>query len=965
MLADRPVPAESAAWLASFINVHLLPDCKYLQSRRRNLALAAAVIGWLLSLLVSQTTAAQTFVHPGGLHVQADFDRMAAKVAVGAHPWIDSYNKLITYSQAQTNWTPAPVLTIYRCSSGCTNNFARSQQDALAIYYLALRYRITGDANYANKAIAIMDAWSGTCTNVSGDSNFALGAGLCGYEFATAGEALRGYSGWSVASQTAYSNFLFTVFYAASHDFLTRHNNTCGTHYRCNWDCCNMASMIAIGVFCDNPDIFNEAVAYYTNGVGNGMIERAVGFIHPNGLGQTEEAGRDQAHNIDGFNWLSVLCQVAWNQGVDLYGYDDNRYLRGLEYVAKYNLGNGVPYVHHRDCDMTYDEMVVSSASRGGVQYFWEVPYAHYVNQLGMAAPYTAQMAALLRPDGGISNWNSPDWFGFTSLTFYRDPIAAAATPSGLIGCVDGPQVTLSWWGSAYATSYNVKRATNSGGPYTTVAVTGPNNACYVDSGQAPGITNYYVVSANNPDGESTNSVELAAAANDLVTGNIIGSPGSYNNSGATGVNAFDGSFESFYDATNTSGDWTGLDLGAGVNCVVTRVEYAPRPSYANRMVGGVFQGANDPNFTNPVTLHAVATAPTDGFVTAQSGILTSASINNATGFRYLRYLGPAGGSCNVGEIRFHGTTSGLQAPPAPTNVTATILSASQVNINWSTCGTATSYNVKRAASADGPYLIAANTPDIYVNDILPPGSTNCYYRVSAVNSVGESADSSQAIFSVPGKFTGTIIGTPGSYNNSGNTISNVFDGDLTTYFDGPNGSNGSNCWAGLDLGGGAPKVITLIQYCPRAGYASRMINGLFQGATDSGFMAPVTLFTVNAQPPDGILTGQAINNTNPFRFVRYLSPVGGWGNVAEVQFYGFSAVSLTPPVMTVSVSNGSVWLAWPPDHTGWRLVTQTNTPGTGLGTNWNTVVNSSSTNQIAIPLDNADASAFFRLIYP
>ncbi|HEX9048002.1 MAG TPA: hypothetical protein VF988_13340, partial [Verrucomicrobiae bacterium] len=191
---------------------------------------------------------AGTFVHPGGLHALADYQRMSNKVAQAASPWIDSYHQLMGIAEAQTNWGWAPAGQIFRCGSGCNNNFARSQKDALAIYYNALRYWITGDANFANHAIQGMDAWSSTMTNgVGGDSNWALGAGTCGYEFAVAGEALRGYSGWSQASINNYKNFLI-LFEQGNHSFLTGHNGTCDSHYWCNWDACTLASMISIGV---------------------------------------------------------------------------------------------------------------------------------------------------------------------------------------------------------------------------------------------------------------------------------------------------------------------------------------------------------------------------------------------------------------------------------------------------------------------------------------------------------------------------------------------------------------------------------------------------------------------------------------------------------------------------------------------------------------------------------------------
>ena len=46
-------------------------------------------------------------------------------------------------------------------------------------------------------------------------------------------------------------------------------------------------------------------------------------------------------------------------------------------------------------------------------------------------------------------------------------------------------------------------------------------------------------------------------------------------------------------------------------------------------------------------------------------------------------------------------------------------------------------------------------------------------------------------------KLSGTIIGTPGSWNNGGNTKEMAMDGSLSTFFDAPD-ANGD--WVGLDL---------------------------------------------------------------------------------------------------------------------------------------------------------------------
>jgi hypothetical protein len=80
--------------------------------------------------------------------------------------------------------------------------------------------------------------------------------------------------------------------------------------------------------------------------------------------------------------------------------------------------------------------------------------------------------------------------------------------PTGLMATAGNAQVTLNWNASSGATSYHVKRATVSGGPYTVTATTTVTNA--VDTSLSNGTAYYYVVSAVNAAGESANSGEVS-----------------------------------------------------------------------------------------------------------------------------------------------------------------------------------------------------------------------------------------------------------------------------------------------------------------------------------------------------------------------------------------------------------------------------------------------------------------------
>ncbi len=171
-------------------------------------------------------------------------------------------------------------------------------------------------------------------------------------------------------------------------------------------------------------------------------------------------------------------------------------------------------------------------------------------------------------------------------------------------------------------------------------------------------------------------------------------------------------------------------------------------------------------------------------------------------------------------------------------------------------------------------------------------------------------------------KLTGALIGTVGSYQSKGNTIANAVDGNTNTFFDAPAGVVG---WMGLDLG--TPQNITQVQFFARSGFASRMNGGAFQGSTTADFSSGVTtLASVNGVPAGGVYNVKTVNATTAYQYVRYLSPVNGAGNVAEVEFDGFSAgptpVPPPPPaapsapgnLTAVAINSSDVHLAWQQD---------------------------------------------------
>lgn len=363
----------------------------------------------------------KTFIHPGLLHSAEDFSRVKIKVEAGEEPWLSGWKTLTDNRHSASTYTPNPVVKLVRGGGSREepdpDNYAKAFHDAAAAYQTAIRWKVTGDTVYAETALAILNGWAAVCEQLSGDSNAQLAAGLYGYQFANAAEIMRDYEGWGAADFAAFKQWLLDIFYPVSSDFLVRHNNTCISHYWANWDLCNIANIMAIGVLTDSAVIYNEAISYLMYGKGNGALDKAIYYVHDNELAQLQESGRDQGHALLCVGLLGTIAQMAHNQGDDIFGYDDNKILKAAEYSAKYNFGNlSVPFEPYNNCN-NVDHTVISNFGIGDKRPIWELIYNHYVKRKGLSAPYVELATRLHRPEGGGGDY-SPNSGGYDQLGF-------------------------------------------------------------------------------------------------------------------------------------------------------------------------------------------------------------------------------------------------------------------------------------------------------------------------------------------------------------------------------------------------------------------------------------------------------------------------------------------------------------------------------------------------------------------
>lgn len=384
------------------------PHMQGTHTLRLRLFLTAVMIASTCGFSQTNAPVPPPFVHPGLLHTASDLSRMREKVAAGQEPWKSGFEKLRSDRCSSADWKlNGPVETVTRSYQGSPGN-GQMVMDGNAAYQNALMWCITGQEAHAKKAAEILDAWSATLKKMDG-RDVQLSAGLNGFKFVNAAELLRyTYTNWPPADVSRCERMLKDAVYPPLKNFAMHANG--------NWDAACIKTMMAIGVFCNDRPLFDRAVRYYRFGRGNGRLTNYVFSV----TGQCQESGRDQQHTQLGLALLAEACEIAWNQGLGLYGDADNRLLKGFEYTARYNLGDdGVPFEPHADTTGKYRHKKISPEGRNNLRPIYEMVWNHYQNRRGLPAPFTRQAAEKIRPEGAAQGSDHP---GFGTLLFFRPP---------------------------------------------------------------------------------------------------------------------------------------------------------------------------------------------------------------------------------------------------------------------------------------------------------------------------------------------------------------------------------------------------------------------------------------------------------------------------------------------------------------------------------------------------------------
>lgn len=345
--------------------------------------------------------------------------------------------------------------------------------------------------------------------------------------------------------------------------------------------------------------------------------------------------------------------------------------------------------------------------------------------------------------------------------------------PSGLRATVSGSsEVGLSWFATDGATSYEVKRGSSSGGPYTQIATT--TSTTYADYNVSGGTSYYYVVAAVDAGGAGPTSNEAgtataAVAPAGLTATTISGTEIDLNWTAASGATSYSvqrstrsgGPYTKIatvadattFDNTSLAASTTYYYVVASVNAggtgpnttQATATTAPPSPSGLHAKTNGSTEIDLTWSAANGATNYIVEDSEVEGGPYTQIGTSSTASykstgLTSATQYYYVVEASNAGSSSAISN---EGTA--MTTPSTPTGLSASTAGSTSVSLTWTASTGATSYYVLKSLTATGTYsrVGSASSNSDTVAGLTP--STTYYFEVEANDAGGSSVNSADA----------------------------------------------------------------------------------------------------------------------------------------------------------------------------------------------------------------------------
>ena len=357
------------------------------------------------------------------------------------------------------------------------------------------------------------------------------------------------------------------------------------------------------------------------------------------------------------------------------------------------------------------------------------------------------------------------------------------ATPPNLRADAGSTDVALAWATVPQATSYTIGEGPTSVGPFTTIA-TGVTGNTYDATGLTPGTHYFFAIAAVNTGGSSANgiigatpsvipltaptSISTAPAATQIsVTWSPVTGARSYNLYRATTVGG-EGAVPYVTLISSTSYTDTGLSNGttfyyevAAVNWTgegslsaevsgIPSADYTVGPAQLTATPGTaqiVLNWTSVPNATS-YQVECYATGGTPAVVATGVTATTYTATGLTNGTNYTLAVISFYGAIQGGAASAVATPQGT-GPAAPSYVALTAHSG-YLSLTW-TAVSGETFNVYRSTTSGGEGAVPiANTSSGTFNDLNLTNGTTYYYKITALNSVGEGSPSAE-VSGVPG----------------------------------------------------------------------------------------------------------------------------------------------------------------------------------------------------------------------